>query len=49
MSFVVQVLEAEMAMNGSADKNGGKVDKTAASLDDAMLLSGKWRLHNCTY
>ncbi|KAF9809229.1 hypothetical protein SFRURICE_012181 [Spodoptera frugiperda] len=36
----VELQEIEMAMNGSSDKNGMKVDKTAASLDDAMLLSG---------
>ncbi|KAH9628100.1 hypothetical protein HF086_018316 [Spodoptera exigua] len=36
----VELQEIDMAMNGSTDKNGMKVDKTAASLDDAMLLSG---------
>uniref|UniRef100_A0A2A4JKW1 Major facilitator superfamily (MFS) profile domain-containing protein n=2 Tax=Heliothis virescens TaxID=7102 RepID=A0A2A4JKW1_HELVI len=35
-----EVLEAEMAMNGSMDKSGGKADRSAATLDDAMLLSG---------
>ncbi|CAH0673812.1 unnamed protein product [Spodoptera exigua] len=36
----VELQEIDMAMNGSTDKNGMKVDKAAASLDDAMLLSG---------
>lgn len=36
----VEVLEAEMAMNSAMDKSGEKLDKSAATLDDAMLLSG---------
>ncbi|KAJ8724631.1 hypothetical protein PYW08_016105 [Mythimna loreyi] len=36
----LKVLEDEMAMNGSVEKSGEKVDKTATSLDEAMMLSG---------
>ncbi|KAF9405599.1 hypothetical protein HW555_013740, partial [Spodoptera exigua] len=39
IAVLSQLQEIDMAMNGSTDKNGMKVDKAAASLDDAMLLS----------
>ncbi|XP_075976200.1 synaptic vesicle glycoprotein 2C-like isoform X2 [Anticarsia gemmatalis] len=35
-----EVLESHTTVNGAMDKSSGKNEKTAASLDEAMLLSG---------
>lgn len=42
--FLFQLLEEDAVPNTAMDKGGKKGDSTAASLDEAMLLSGEWRV-----
>lgn len=40
-----QVLESCISLNSKMDKGSEKADKAVASLDEAMLLSGKQTIH----